>query len=249
MRNEADLHTLTGAYALHALSGEEHAAFTAHLAQCGSCRQEVAEFGGTTARLAAAVSAPPPARMKDAVMHGIDSVRQVPPRLPAEDRPRTVGSVLRRKALPLALAASVAAAAAFGGLAVWQQQQAEEARQQAQGTELRMRDVTAVLAAPDARTVHGRTSTGAVTSVVGSQRLNRAVFVGAGLPEPGPGRTYQLWYDDHGTMRPAGLLDRDGATLLQGDLRKAVGVGLTLEPAGGSPQPTSAPLMLLALPA
>ncbi|AKL69022.1 anti-sigma factor [Streptomyces goshikiensis] len=249
MRNEEDLHTLTGAYALHALGREELTAFTAHLAQCASCRQEVAEFSGTTARLAAAVSTAPPPRMKDAVLHGIDSVRQLPPRLPVDERPRTVSGVLRRKAGPLALAASLVAAASFGGLAVWQHQQTEEAQQRAQGTELRMRDLTSVLAAPDARTVHGRTSTGAVTSVVSSQRQDKAVFVGTGLPEPGPGRTYQLWYDDHGTMRPAGLVDSDGATLLQGDLRKASGVGLTLEPAGGSPQPTTAPLMLLALPA
>nr|WP_329390445.1 hypothetical protein [Streptomyces sp. NBC_01351] len=36
---------------------------------------------------------------------------------------------------------------------------------------------------------------------------------------------------------------------MQGDPGRARAVGLTLEPAGGSARPTTAPLMLLALPA
>jgi hypothetical protein len=35
----SDLHTLTGAYALHALSEGEEAAFRRHLAHCATCRQ------------------------------------------------------------------------------------------------------------------------------------------------------------------------------------------------------------------
>jgi anti-sigma factor RsiW len=33
----ADLHTLTGAYVLHALSESERAAFERHLADCAAC--------------------------------------------------------------------------------------------------------------------------------------------------------------------------------------------------------------------
>ncbi|WP_443067673.1 anti-sigma factor domain-containing protein [Streptomyces sp. NBC_01351] len=50
-------------------------------------------------------------------------------------------------------------------------------------------------------------------------------------------------------MRPAGLLRHDSAVVMQGDPGRARAVGLTLEPAGGSARPTTAPLMLLALPA
>ncbi|KOY54895.1 MULTISPECIES: anti-sigma factor [unclassified Streptomyces] len=249
MKNDGELHTLTGAYALHALTPAEHEVFTAHLADCPSCRQEVAEFSATAARMAAAAALPPPARMKEEVLYGIDSVRQLPPLLPAAAKQLTFGAVLRRKAVPLALAASLAAAAALGGVSVWQDQRTDEARQQAEASERRLQDLTAVMAAPDARTVHGRTTGGATTSVVSSKLQNRAVFIGTGLPDPGEGRTYQLWFDDHGTMRPAGLLTHEGATLMQGGLRGASGVGLTVEPAGGSARPTSRPLMLLALPA
>lgn len=248
MRND-DVHTLTGAYALHALTPEEHEAFTAHLAHCASCRQEVAEFTATAARLAGAATLPAPPGMKASVMHGIDSVRQLPPRLPGPGTPVTFTGMLRRKAAPLAIAACLAAAATLAGVATWQHQQADEARQQAQRTERRLQDLSTVMAAPDARTVHGRTTGGSATSVVSSRQQNKAVFIGSGLPEPGAGETYQLWFDDHGTMRPAGLLRQDGATLMQGDLAGANAVGLTLEPEGGSPQPTTRPLILLALPA
>ncbi|MEV0414120.1 anti-sigma factor [Streptomyces sp. NPDC050448] len=250
MKHDGELHTLTGAYALHALTPAEHEAFTAHLADCPSCGQEVAEFSATAARLAAGAALPPPARMKDAVLDGIDSVRQLPPLLPsAAGKPMTLTAVLRRRAVSLALAASLAAAAVLGGVTVWQSQRTDQARQQAEASEQRLQDFSAVMAAPDARTVHGRTTGGATTSVVSSKLQNRAVFIGAGLPDPGEGRTYQLWFDDHGTMRPAGLLAHDGATLMQGGIQGASGVGLTLEPAGGSAQPTSRPLLLLALPA
>ncbi|MGW4275741.1 RskA family anti-sigma factor, partial [Streptomyces seoulensis] len=53
-----DLHSMTGAYALHALPDDERAAFERHLAGCASCAQEVAEFAATAARLALASSAP-----------------------------------------------------------------------------------------------------------------------------------------------------------------------------------------------
>lgn len=74
------------------------------------------------------------------------------------------------------------------------------------------------------------------------------MFLTAGLPAAPEGRTYQLWFDDQGTMRPAGLLPRDGATVMQGAVAGARAVALTLEPAGGSLQPTTTPLLLLPLP-
>ncbi len=186
--------------------------------------------------------------MKDEVLFAIDSVRQLPPLLPAVGKSMTFTAILRRKAITLAIAAGLAGVAVLGGVALWQNQRTDQALQQAEASERRLQDLTAVMAAPDVRTVHGRTTGGAATSVVSSKLQNRAVFIGSGLPDPGEGRTYQLWFDDHGTMRPAGLLTAEGATLMQGGIRGATGVGLTVEPAGGSAQPTSRPLMLLALP-
>ncbi|MFJ9596738.1 anti-sigma factor domain-containing protein [Streptomyces virginiae] len=242
-----DAHTLAAAYALGALENDERDAFDAHLHSCEACRQEATEFQATAARLAAAVSQPPPASTKTQVMAAIDGVRQLPPRIPTHAATPARGGRLRRKALPLALAAGVAAAA-LGGLAVWQAQNGHDLEQQARRAQQQLDALNAVLAAPDARTVHGKTANGALTTVVTSDRRNKAVFTAANLPTPAPGKTYQLWLDHDGTMRPAGLIDRDGTVELAGDPARAGAVGLTLEPAGGSPQPTTEPLLLMTLP-
>ncbi|MEU3469261.1 anti-sigma factor [Streptomyces sp. NPDC006687] len=243
-----DAHTLVAAYALGALEDEEREDFAAHLQTCEACRQEAAEFEATAARLAAAVSQPPAAASKAQVMAAIDGVRQLPPRIPAPTAHPASGGMLRRRAVPLALAACVAAAA-LGGLAAWQRQNGQDLKQQTRQVQRQLDAVSAVLAAPDARTVHGRASNGAVTTVVTSGRQNKAVFSAAGLPAPAEGRTYQLWLDHGGTMRPAGLIDHDGTVVLTGSPADAAAVGLTLEPAGGSPRPTTDPLLLLPLPA
>ncbi|MEV8456354.1 anti-sigma factor [Streptomyces sp. NPDC052095] len=242
-----DAHTLAAAYALGALDDGERRAFDAHLQACEACRLEAAEFEATAARLAAAVSQPPPAAAKAQVMEAIDGVRQLPPRVPAPTSVPALGDILRRRAVPLALAASVVAAA-LGGVAVWQTQNGKDLERQAQRAQQQLDTVNAVLAAPDARTGHGKAANGALTTVVSSARQNRAVFTAAGLPAPGAGKTYQLWLDHDGTMRPAGLIDHDGTVVLSGDPADAGAVGLTLEPAGGSPRPTTDPLLLMDLP-
>ncbi|WP_030655282.1 MULTISPECIES: anti-sigma factor [Streptomyces] len=243
-----DAHTLAAAHALGALEDDEHQAFDTHLQACEACRQEAAEFQATAARLAAAVSQPPPASAKAHVMAAIDGVRLLPPRIPTHAATPARGGTLRRKAVPLALAAGVAAAA-LGGIAVWQAQNGQDLMQQARQAQEQLDTVSAVLAAPDARTVHGQAANGALTTVVASDRQNKAVFTAANLPAPGAGRTYQLWLDHDGTMHPAGLIDHNGTVVLTGNPAGAGAVGLTLEPAGGSRQPTGAPLLLMPLPA
>ncbi|MEU5216620.1 anti-sigma factor [Streptomyces sp. NPDC020807] len=248
-QHHSDLHTLTAAYALHALDAAERDEFVAHLAHCEDCRREVSGFEATAARLAAAVGETPPEALKSRTLAAVEGVRRLPPRVPSAGPAAGLARTVRRRAVPLALAASLVAAVTFAGLAAWQHQESEDARLQARQAEEQLEAVSGVLAAPDARTVHGRTTNGAVTTVVTSDRQNRAVFTAAGLPVPAAGHTYQLWLDHDGTMRPAGLVHADGTVLLDGDPADATGVGLTVEPAGGSAQPTTQPLMLLALPA
>ncbi|MFE3628386.1 anti-sigma factor [Streptomyces goshikiensis] len=246
----SDTHTLAAAHALGALEPGERTHFEAHLRACAACRQEAAEFEATTARLAAAVAQPPPAAAKPLVMAAIEEVRQLPPRVTATSSASapTRGLALRRRAVPLALAAGVALAL-LGGLAVWQQRSGQDLGQQARQARRQLDEVGAVLAAPDARTVHGRAANGALTTVVASERQHKAVFAAGNLPAPGAGKTYQLWLDHDGAMRPAGFIDQDGTVLLTGEPADASAVGLTLEPAGGSPRPTTEPLLLMPLPA
>lgn len=245
MKHEDDPHALAGAYALDALDTEERRTFAAHLERCPACVQEVAGFRAASAALGTAVGTPPPPGAKEAVLRGIGSVRQSRPPLRA-DRPAGPLVRLARRTGPLVLAACVAAAA-FGSAAVWQHQRIQQARPGALLSDGQVRALSAVMAAPDARSVHGRTRGGTTATVVTSALLNRSVFVASGLPPAPPGSVYRLWFDDHGTMRPAGTMHRDGAVLLHGDTAQALAVGLTLEPEAGASRPTSSPLMLLNL--
>ncbi|MBV2354897.1 anti-sigma factor [Streptomyces sp. J2-1] len=243
-----DPHTLTGAYALHALSDEERAAVDRHLADCAACAQEVEEFGATAARLALAASTPARPAMREQVLQRITTVRQTPP---ADTTPMRAGRALRGGAVRWALAACIAAAAALGGTTWWQYGNAQDARQQAAQAQRQADEVAGVLSAPDARTRSAKIAGGAGTLVVSAAR-DRAVFVTSDMPAPPRGKVYQLWFDVDGTMRSAGLMSPDRASqtvLMTGATHDASGVGITVEPAGGSRQPTSKPVALLSMPA
>ncbi|MGP3954244.1 anti-sigma factor [Streptomyces sp. 7N604] len=254
----ADVHTLTGAYALDALSPQEREAFEEHLAECEACAREVRELRATAAQLGLASAVPVPPGMKDEVMRRITTVRQVEPvrraeapsapapapppgpqAPPAVPRPRRQGRLPR-----MVLAACVAVAAAFGGIGVWQYQEAEQARQEARQSTRQADEVAAVLTAPDATSVSQPLGDGARGTVVVSRAMGKAAFFAAGLPTLSGGRVYQLWYDDAGAVRSAGLVPAgaETETVLAGPVGSATGMAITVEPAGGSAQPTTEPL-------
>ncbi|MCH0563012.1 MULTISPECIES: anti-sigma factor domain-containing protein [unclassified Streptomyces] len=247
----ADLHRMTGAYALDALPGEERATFERHLAACEPCTQEAAELSATAARLGLAVTVTAPAGMREQVLRRITAVRQQSPGPLTAARPGRTRLRVRRLSR-WALAACLAAAAALGGTAVWQHQRAEDALRQERAAERRTDEIAAVLAAPDARAQAATLDGGATGTVVVSRSRDEAVFVVAGMEHPPGGKVYELWFDDGGTMRPAGLMDpsrTDQAVLLRGAVDGASGMGVTLEPAGGSARPSSEPIVRLAFPA
>ncbi|MGW5860763.1 anti-sigma factor [Streptomyces sp. NPDC055239] len=246
----ADLHTMTGAYVLHALSDEERTEFERHLEVCEACAQEVSELAATAGRLARAVSVAPPAHMKAEVLRRVATVRQLPPPTPAPGK-SAGGSGRGRQLSRFALAACLAAAAGFGGIAVWQHQRADEAGNRAQEAQQQSEKLAQVLAAPDAKASTGRLSDGATGTVVVAKSLNQAAFVAAKMPEPPSGKVYQLWFNDDGTMRSAGLMNPARSTeavLLEGPVDKASGIGITVEPTGGSDEPTSDPVALMNFP-
>ncbi|MCX5139138.1 MULTISPECIES: anti-sigma factor [unclassified Streptomyces] len=255
--SDAGLHTMTGAYALHALPDSERREFERHLGDCEACSVEVRELSETATRLGLAVSAAPPRELRERVLQEIATVRQEPPSGGHRARTTSAGrtTASRTSRWPkFALAASLAAAAGFGGIAVWQNQEAQEARQDSRAAQQESDQLAQVLAAPDAQTRSGSLEDGGKGTVVVSKSQNRAVFLASGLAEAPAGKVYQLWFDDDGTMRSAGLMQASGtspttyASLLDGPVDQATGMGVTVEPAGGSAQPTSAPLALMNLP-
>ncbi|GAA2943908.1 anti-sigma factor [Streptomyces enissocaesilis] len=245
--SEERMHALTGAYALNAVADGEREMVERHVRDCPECTQEVRELTATAARLGTAVAAAPPPRMKHQVITSIQAVRQMPPQVTAAEVVRR--PVRARRMSRLLLAACVAAATAFPGAAVWQFEEARQAGQHAQRVRAQSGDLARVLAAPDARTVVATVKGGGRATVIVSRGRGRAAFLASGLARLPEDRTYQLWFDDDGRMRPAGLIRRDGGVVVEGDIGKATGMGVTVEPAGGSPRPTTTPLALMTLPA
>ncbi|MEU0040053.1 MULTISPECIES: anti-sigma factor [unclassified Streptomyces] len=247
MTTTADLHTLTGAYALHALPDQERAEFEEHLADCAACADEVGELAATAARLGLAVAAPPHPATKARVMARIPAVRQDVPRvhLPAPSR------ALTRRLGRWALAACVAGATGLAGTTVWQHSRADDAGRRASASRQRADDLAGVLSASDVTSRHVRLPGGATGTLLVSRSRDRAAFVASGMVVPPRGKVYQLWFDDSGTMRPAGLMDSHRVTqavVLDGSPGGASAVGITVEPAGGSARPTSTPVALMELP-
>lgn len=228
---DPDVHTLTGPYVLDALPDDERTRFEAHLAECTFCTTEVAELRAAAVKLATQVSAPPPPALKADVMAAIEHVRQLPPVV--QDQPSSPG-VRRRfgRRSVFALAAAAAVVTLSGGIAIDQYRErtaAERANQQ----------VAAVLAEPDAHTVHGPVNGGGQATVVTSSRADKSVVVLRDLPKLPPGRTWQLWMmDPRQTPHSIGLATGDLTRVISGSTTGMKTFGLTVEPTGGSRTPT-----------
>jgi anti-sigma factor RsiW len=241
MTPEKDPHLAVGAYVLHALPPAEEAAFENHLAGCGECRAEVAAFLEITTSLASAETAAVPPHLR---ARALDAISRIP-----QDRPRHRHPAAGHPAVRFALVVSITAAALLGGVAAWQYSQADDARVQAARAHIANRALTDVVTAPDA-TLHTGTLTGGGTAaVVVSRSEARAVFAADDLPALAEDKVYELWYAaEAGDLRPAGLLPgtaEQPSRVLEGPLAGAVAVGITIEPAGGSRQPTTDPLALI----
>jgi anti-sigma-K factor RskA len=223
----SDIHALSGAYAVDALDELERAGFERHLAACAACRAEVSSLREATAAMGDGVALAPPPELRAAVLDGIGRVRPLPPAVVDEhEGPRT-----RRRWFP-ALVAAVVLALVGVGAAVWQPWQDD--------TSATLTAADRVLADPDAQRVTQELPNGATATIVRSAKEHRAVLVTEDMPAPPDGKVYQLWLQSRsGEMVSAGLMPSGRTTaLLEGDSDEAIGAGLSLEPAGGSEQPT-----------
>ncbi|SFC31484.1 Protein of unknown function [Nocardioides terrae] len=232
----SDIHALSGAYALDALDADERAEFERHLVGCDACRTEVDSLREAAAELGHLIEATPPAGLRERVLADAAVVRPLPPAIAAVDRRR------RRRPLTALIAAAAAVLLVGGGVAWHPWDRSSEPT-----------TVTAadrVLHAPDTQ----RTGTvtlphGGSVTVYRSVSLDKAAVVVKDLPDLPDGEVYQMWLQDsRGAMAPAGIVGKGVATarmVLDGPASAAVGAGMTVEPAGGSSQPTSAPVALL----
>ncbi|GEK21946.1 anti-sigma factor [Cellulomonas xylanilytica] len=135
-------------------------------------------------------------------------------------------------------AALVVGAAVPTALAVQQAQRANEAEQQQQA-------LADLLTDPSAVVVHGDVTGGGTATAVLTD--DRALFSATGLPDPGDDKAYQLWVVDTDGAASAGVMADDAGSVRQlaDDFSAGDALAITVEPAGGSTQPTTDPLVVL----
>lgn len=235
-----DMHALAGAYALDALPGDERAFFERHLQVCETCESEVSELTETAAALAVGTAEPPPARLRERLLAEIDVTRQLPP-APAEATPdgrRGWRERLQPVLAPVA-AALVLVVFALAGVIGNLNDRVGELQQ----TASRDDGVVEVLTAGDVRTADLQLSNTETARFVYSERRDQAVLVGDGLRSPGQGKAYQLWLLDGSAPQSGAVFVPDADGRVTADVVAALAgadqIALTIEPAGGSPAPTS----------
>jgi len=204
-----DIHDLTALYIVDALDDLERRRYESHLADCADCRAELEMLDSGFGAYLDGVSEAVPVELKATVMAGIQEPRQ---------GRRFTGWVAGVAAAAAAI--SVVVAVSLGG-------DPDIAEQ--------------ILAAPDVVVLEVDGAPFPGTEIAYSREVGRGLFTADALPDPGEGRTYQLWLiDDDGPSSAGTFLPTDGETVvvLDGTAEPGYTVGLTIEPAGGSTQPT-----------
>ncbi|WP_329395163.1 anti-sigma factor [Streptomyces melanogenes] len=238
------VHSLAVPYALNALEPRELRRFERHLAHCAACAAEVRELAAGTERLGRATARPAPDALRERVLREVRTTEQERP-APAPAPRRKPAPAARR---PLVLATAATAALALIG-AVLLGVQLHRTQERLDAERARARSIGEVLAAPDARARTERDGRGRGISAVTAPGLHRAVVTVSGLGAPPEGRVRQLWVmvDQGAAPRSAGLLQGEQPVVVTGLAFGSRAFAVTDEPEGGSPRPTTAPLVQLDL--
>jgi len=262
---------LTGAYALHALDAAETAEFDAYLATSGHARIEAVELSDTAVALGLAVApVQPTAALRAAVMAQLSSTPQLAP-LPTP-RP-VLSSVSDSGAGPHAESAHLTAQRSSGGDSAsdrarerWFQRPARimlaaaaavvlfvggtfagQAFNNNQFEEAQAAGLVQINAASDSQRAVTTTMDGHSATLVWSNTLGLSAVLLEDLPALSSDQDYQLWYINDSGVAAAGTFDSSGIgtawRVLDGAMHSGDAVGITVEPRGGSAEPTSDPIV------
>jgi anti-sigma-K factor RskA len=227
-----DLHALSGAYALDALTAEEAAEFRRHLQECPVCQQEVRELQQAAARMGASEAVAPPAHLKANVLRAADRTPQLPPY-------SSVGNVVtvprHRWGARFLMAAAAVVVIVAGAIGIAQLDDDSEEPMLAQG-------VVQVFKAKDANTATMETANGGKISVATSPTLGQMAVDTDELPPLDEDHVYQLWAIHDGDTASVGVLEPERGAFMEMPSPDTE-VAITVEPAGGSQRPTTEPIM------
>jgi len=218
------------AYALGALDADETIALENHMQTCESCRAELAEYQRVSAGLLSALPPQPPR----------PALKRILQKRLAAPRPQfklSFGQVAVAGAFILLIALNVVSLLQIYSL---KQQQAELNNQH-----YSEQTAIAMLAYPGTQQItFGQNKISG--SLLVDKTRNLVAVIAWNLPSAPAGKTYQMWLiDAKGDRTSGGLLTPDAdqpfvtaVITSPGPLTNFTGLGVTLEPSGGSPQPT-----------
>jgi hypothetical protein len=220
-------------YALGIAEDPERAEIAEHLARkCPECVSGIASAMATVTAMSGAVPVTePPGRLRRRVMAIVETT------------PRRSWAVVF---VPWAITAAMSIALVTIGISGRRQIGDTAKLQQALSilNEPATRDVTfGETERPSSLTMRGRVFVSPGKGVV---------FIGASLPRIDPGRTFELWViPAKGNPIPAGLFrsqpDATAVFVRPGPVENAAAVAVTVEPEGGSAQPTTTPFIVTKL--
>ncbi|MBT2496542.1 anti-sigma factor [Microbacterium sp. ISL-59] len=255
--NEKEFAELAAGAALHALSADDEHRFHDALAAHPEWQTIVEADAGAAGMLAeTAATVDPPASIRSALLAQI----AVTPQGRASDgdephaaAPEPVGRAAEEPAVEspqprrwtrtvFALAACLALLVGVGIGAVALNQQLNRP-----ASVVALQEIEA---AGDAEQATVALDDGGTATAHWSGSVGKAVLVADGLPNPGEGETYELWFVRGDAPVSAGVFDVDGGdatALLDGDMQAGDAIAVTVEQAGGSPtgQPTTDPVIVI----
>lgn len=130
----------------------------------------------------------------------------------------------------------------FAGQAIYGDPSREFAQEQAAG-------LAEINAAADTQRASTQTADGQDATLVWSGDLGLSAIIVDDLPALGDDKDYQLWYIGAAGPVSAGTFDSDGSgtawRVLDGTMTAGDTVGVTVEPKGGSEQPTTDPIVAI----
>ncbi|MBM6621619.1 anti-sigma factor [Micrococcaceae bacterium RIT802] len=270
---DRQLHLLTGAYALNALDPAEREEFESAVVGSEDALHEVRSLSETAALLAGQTTpVAPPAHVKANIMAAIRQTPQLPadnpsgtpdvaaPMAPAVAGPADgildLGRERARRAdragrmprstkfLAAAAATFLLAAGALTGVVVNQNHQQEQLEQQVAALGAHQQQLQQLTAASDMKTATQQMDDGAEVTIAYSASAGLAALTAHDLPALPSDKGYELWLIGDQGATPMGMLDGTGTTLFEGSVASATHLGITVEPAQGSKQPTTDPIML-----
>lgn len=224
-----DLLDLAVPYALDAVSDAERDQIESRLAAAplpvaDAFYDEVRAVRETMAVVSAADAADPPADLRERLLAAVaeDNVRTLP----------TAGSGRRWRTTVLSAAAAVAIGLTAVGVGMALRPTPPAPQSTAQQ----------VFSATDVHTVYGPIPAGGTATVVFSRDRNAGVLVMNDVPPPSPGTVYQMWLVSPQGAKSAGTMDAKAVapstTAVLENLGDSTTLRFTVEPGGGSTQPT-----------